>query len=635
MTDRRKRKSFQGLCLGFGAIVCALACGADENEASNEATGSGTPADVSKPPPAGDQLSPRCDDTPLATGCPGAPDDAMTAPPPPPPSERELAERAAEEVLAANCSTCHGSSLPLDQARAGINFIDDIDALVRAGKLNPLSSVTSPLIQRLVNGEMPPPGSGRAVSKADVDVITRFIDNPRFWPDFTPAAGCVPDDAELLDFDELYGAIADDLRDADAEDRVFLRYVSLSNRLTTACGGDLDRDRQALGKMLNMLSLEATVGEPVPLDREQLVYRIDLRDFDWNRAISVNGADFDDVWEAILANNPYAIEFIGDDADDAKADAATTVPLMFADQMLNVATIGNLYYAIIGIDVAQPLGDFIQGGLGVDVAQDILDGEVLRAGTTRSRISRQDRLVQRHDIQVRAGALWQSFDFADDGNDSIFEDPFGFEPGGSEIIFTLPNGMFGYAIADAADNLVQDSDILLDATQDNFRAVTSVSCSNCHAQGILPVVDEVAAIALGNARAIGLDRDEVELLEEIYVTPQRFAEQAKQDSEGFYRRALAQAKLPTAGSDPVAAVYLRFEDDLELAEAAGDLGVSPGELAGDLDLLDPVLSVLDRGTLDRDDFTDLFVASLCELSSTLENQPDPAACDAALAALED
>ncbi|MEY4549105.1 MAG: hypothetical protein RL685_5300, partial [Pseudomonadota bacterium] len=119
------------------------------------------------------------------------------------------------------------------------------------------------------------------------------------------------------------------------------------------------------------------------------------------------------------------------------------------------------------------------------------------------------------------------------------------------------------------------------------------------------------------------------------VTPKLFADQAKQDSDGFYRRALSQANLPTAGSDPVATVFLRFEDDLELAPAAGDLGVSTAELEDSLNLLDPVLSVLRRGTLDRDDFTALFVASLCELSSTLENQPDAAACELAEAALDD
>jgi hypothetical protein len=46
------------------------------------------------------------------------------------------------------------------------------------------------------------------------------------------------------------------------------------------------------------------------------------------------------------------------------------------------------------------------------------------------------------------------------------------------------------------------------------------------------------------------------------------------------------------------------------------------------------MSVLRKGTLDRDDFTALYVASLCVLSTPDNNQPDAAVCDAAIAALK-
>jgi serine/threonine-protein kinase len=342
------------------------------------------------------------------------------------------------------------------------------------------------------------------------------------------------------------------------------------------------------------------------------------------------------VWEAIAANNPYAVEFVGDDADDAKDDTQTAFPVMFADQMMDVSIIGNLYYAIIDVDVNQPLADFIANELQIDVVANLEDEESVRAGTTKSRISRQDRLVQRDDIEVRGGALWQSFDFEDNGlaNDSIFEDPFGFAAGGTEVIFTLPNGMLGFIIADENDAIVEDSDILLDTNQNNFRAITSVSCSNCHAGGLIPVVDEVREVALSNAREIGLDRDEVEQLEGIYVSPTEFARIVQEDSQGFYQRALQLADLPIQGGDPVSNVFLRFDQDVRAEDAAGDLGLTPDDLRDNLDLLNPVLSVLDRGSLDRDDFTALYIDSLCRLSTPLENQPDVAVCDAAAAALD-
>jgi hypothetical protein len=82
-------------------------------------------------------------------------------------------------------------------------------------------------------------------------------------------------------------------------------------------------------------------------------------------------------------------------------------------------------------------------------------------------------------------------------------------------------------------------------------------------------------------------------------------------------------------------VFLRFDADLSLADAAGDLGVTPEDLQNSLGLLDPALTVLRRGTLDRDDFSTLFVASLCLLASPQENRPDPSVCSRALAQLED
>jgi hypothetical protein len=156
-----------------------------------------------------------------------------------------------------------------------------------------------------------------------------------------------------------------------------------------------------------------------------------------------------------------------------------------------------------------------------------------------------------------------------------------------------------------------------------------VSCSNCHATGFIPVVDEVRDIALSNAREIGLNQDQVSELKAIYASPQEFARQVTLDSEGFYQRALQLADLPVQGGDPVSSVFLRFDQDLRVQDAAGDLGLTPDDLKQNLDLLNPVLSVLNKGTLDRDDFTAVYVDSLCILSSFLDNQPEQAVCEAA------
>jgi mono/diheme cytochrome c family protein len=633
--------SFRAFSIGASVAALALACGSSDN--NNKDDGKDNNLNPAPAPTTDIAPTPKvetCDDNPLLAGCTAPnPTPGGTQMKPPTPggggTEAELAKAAAENVLAANCGQCHGPALTPQQAQAGMNYINDIDKLVETGKIVPLNAAGSRIIQRMVKGEMPPVSTGRTVTEADINIVSEYINNPRFWPDFAGAIQDCSSKNQLVDFDELFQQANEDLASADNDDTPFYRYISLTNRFTAGqCADALDKDRDGLNKMMNMLSVEAKIEQAVPVNPEETLYRIDLRDFGWDRAVSVEGQNFADVWEAIAANNPYAVEFVGDDADDAKDDTQTAFPIMFSDQMMDVAIIGNLYYAIIEVDVNQPLNTFITDTLGIDVAQNIVDEEQIRAGTTQSRISRQDRLVERDDIEVRLGALWQSFDFEDNANESIFEDPFNFTPGGTEAIFTLPNGMLGFIIADAAGAIVEDSDILLDTNQNNFRAITSVSCSNCHATGFIPVVDEVRDIAIANARDIGLNRDEVEQLEGIYVSPQEFARQVTEDSQGFYQAALQRADLPIQGGDPVSSVFLRFDQDITIKDAAGDLGLTPDDLKQNLDLLNPVLSVLDRGTLDRDDFTALYVDSLCILSTPLENQPDVAVCDAAAAAAQ-
>jgi mono/diheme cytochrome c family protein len=604
-----------------------MACGGGtENDAENETSRDPAPPDV---------VRETCDDNPLLAGCrPPSPPSVPTAPsrdpssprPPSPPradSELELARAAAENVLRANCGQCHGPALSPAAARAGMNYIDDIDALVESGQITPLASTSSPIVRRMRDGSMPPVGSnGPRPSSREIDAVAELIDNPVFWPELAPAKSC---DGQLLSFDDLYARVQRDVRTQDSDDRPFLRYLTLSNRYNAGeCANALERERQSLTKLVNMLSTRARVEAPVAIDRDRLIYRIDLRDYGWDRELRVDGEEFQDGWEAIIAQSPYAVPFVGDQADDVSEDTETLVPVLNADAMLDVAALGSLYYALIGLDVERPLSIFIADQLGIDVDQNFEDGSVVRAGTTRSQISRQDRVVERHPIEVRRGTFWQSFDFdPKEAGGSIFADPFGFAAGGTEAIFSMPNGMLGFIIADADDNIVTESNLLLDTFQDDFVARTSVSCSSCHAGGFNAVVDEVRPFVLQNR--FRFNRDDFEAVTDVYPDADDLARIIEADSSDF-RTTLRRAGLPENGPDPVAGVYVRFNRDVGLATAAGELGVTPAELRRNLNLLDPVLAALRDLSIDRDDFTAVFEESLCIMQLVSSNQPDPARC---------
>jgi len=101
----------------------------------------------------------------------------------------------------------------------------------------------------------------------------------------------------------------------------------------------------------------------------------------------------------------------------------------------------------------------------------------------------------------------------------------------------------------------------------------------------------------------------------------------------FPSSALERIGLDIASTpEPVSQSFADFDADVDLATAAGDLLISAEELRQDLDLLDPVFSVLGGGgKLDRDDFNALYANAACILTVVLDNQVDPAFCDAVAA----
>jgi mono/diheme cytochrome c family protein len=646
-TNQKALKTFRAFTIGFSVSLLALACGSDDggNDGAGNDEGEVVDAPVDVARPSQEEL---CQMNPLLAGCDADTGEVAQPPPdtgdtgdvdtgdvdtpPPASSEYDLQKAAAENILRANCGQCHGTVLDEEDALAGMNYIDDLERLIEEGKVIGGNSAESPVITRMRNGSMPPASSnGPRPSDQDIDTVAAFIDNPTFFPD-ARVEDC---SGQLKSFDEIFAQIQTDILSEDADDREFLRYLLLTNRYNAGvCEQDLDTDRFGMSKMLNMLSINSRVEEPLAIDSEETIYRIDIRDYGWDRDVEVDGVNFVDGWEAIVANNQYAVEFEGDEAEQVILQANTNIPTLYADALIDQASIGNLYYALVDVDVDQTLDDFIINELGIDIDDNIDQRDVIRAGTTQSVISRQDRVVERHEIEVRAGAFWQSFDFdADEANESIFDDPFGFAEGGSEAIFTLPNGFLAYIIADENRNIVEESDILFDTLQNDFVARTSVSCSGCHAQGMLPVQDEVRSVVELNR--FNFNADDFEAVQEIYPTVEEFAREVEIDSDNF-KAALGRAGVPENVADPMSGVFLRFDRDLGLRDIAGDLGVSETLLANNIARLDPQLQIVGaNATIDRDDFTDLFLASLCVMQSFSQNQPNLADCDDAIAALDD
>jgi hypothetical protein len=434
-------------------------------------------------------------------------------------------------------------------------------------------------------------------------------------PPATPCSG-------FISSDQLYQEVAFDLASADADAQPFLRYISLANDANArGCGAVLNVQRAALNKLVNSVSTKPLLSQPVAVDVDETLYRLDIRDYGWDRAVTVGSSTFSDGWEAIIAESPYAVPFVGDEADDAVADSETTVPVLFGGAFVAAVSTAPLYYELLGIP--EDLDSFIRLDLGIDVAADRAGHDVVRAGLGGTGVGRDEFLAERFSTQVRTGYLWQIFNGLD-GADALIADPLSTPAAVErELLFTLPNGLLGHAVADENGNRVDESNELLDTNESDFRSKVARSYFRLRPQG-MTFTDQLRQVVLDNPG--DYSPAEVAAVLDIYPDANGLGAILAGD-RAVFADALGRAGVDIdAAPEPIGQAFAEFDRDVTAATAAGDLYVTTDELLDNLDLLDPALGVLAGGFLDRDDFTAFYLQSLCVFGVVNNNQPDPAVC---------
>jgi len=188
--------------------------------------------------------------------------------------------------------------------------------------------------------------------------------------------------------------------------------------------------------------------------------------------------------------------------------------------------------------------------LRISVADDIQQLRVARAGFNKSGISRNNRLIERHETYF--GAYWRSYDFAhSDGRANLFSHPLGPDSGansfrhdGGEIIFNLPNGLQAYMLVDGAgDRLDKASLAIVSDPRRPDRAVASgLSCISCHIAGIHEKADEVREAVHANLKSFSAA--EAEAVAAIYLPQSKMRELQSKDAGRF------QAALKLTGALP-------------------------------------------------------------------------------------
>lgn len=490
------------------------------------------------------------------------------------PAAPECEARAlrAEVVLTTYCAGCHG---PNSSAKGGFSSVLDPSALVSSGKVVKNRPEMSLLWQRMSAGSMPPADVLKRPNAADVGTIREWIEcgAPEWDEPTTNASAFVSIDGRLR-------TVFDDLRaipnPADRERQRYFDLTTLANAGVSA--QQLTTYRSALAFLTNSLSRGRQAIPPVAVDDAELIYRIDVRDYEWDAA----------TWSQLEAVYPYAVIYDQDSrlfpfdeatAEQIREETGTQIPIIQADWFLSHASRPPLYHTLL--DLPETLAQLEQQ-LGVDIQRDIDTEQVLRAGFADAVPSQNNRVIERHELGGNRGALWVSYDFATGvGEQNIFANPLDFEADSHAVIFNLDNGLQAYFLADAAGRRLDKAPnvVLQDQASRDGAVENGLSCMGCHLKdGALPKYDEIRDFQL----QAGADAREIEAVIALYVSREELRA-AFDDDQNRYRT----ARTDLGGAN-LANATLRALDDqhlgiLNIEDVASVVGITKNQLQRAID----------------------------------------------------
>jgi WD40 repeat protein len=484
-------------------------------------------------------------------------------------NDQDVAGKA-HAILEHYCHRCHGRDGSLE---GGMNYVLDRDKLVLRKKVVPGDARTSPLYKRIVSGRMPPPDVKERPTSAEVAILKEWIESGAI-----SALPARPERA-LMPETAVFALVRDDLEKVEKRSRRFTRYFSLAPQYNLGLSDDeLQTYRNTLAKLLNSLSWHPRITLPKPVDRAGMVLRIDLREFMWDATL----------WNRLVADYPYAVLHDTAVARAAVVGTAARVPLVRADWFIATASRAPLYYELLQLPGN---ANELERQLRVDVATNIQQERVARAGFNGSGVSRNNRVLERHDAVH--GAYWRTYDFEAVPQNlverdlllpdrrNVFAYPLGpggtdntFQHAGGEIIFNLPNGLHAFLLVNAENNRIDKGPVAIvsDPKRPDRAVEAGVSCMSCHITGILQKSDQIREHVGKNKQFFS--RRDAELIRALYPAEKKMKRLMDEDAER-YRKALERTGNRISAFEPVSTLTLRYEGDVDQQTAAAELGLKP------------------------------------------------------------
>ncbi len=495
-------------------------------------------------------------------------------------------------------------------AKGGFDYVLDIDRLAESKLVVPGRPQISRLFSMIRSNQMPDgaalyefgAGDRPPVPDDEKELVRRWIislddrdQNQRL------AERPFVTDGEIVQY------IVNDLGNLSSTKGKTARYFTLTHLHNYhESDTNLQVYRDGLAKLLNSLSWKRRVVRPVAIDPYETIYRVHLEDLGWTP----------DQWEKLIEGNPYGVAHETNFYNMVRNFPGTALAFVRADWFVFKASRPPLYHELLALpDTARQL----EALLGAEVDLNIRLHQAARAGVTVSGVSRNNRLIERHDSNY--GAYWKSYDFASGaGRKNLLAHPLGpggaagFQHDGGEITFSLPNHFQGYLLVNARGNRLNDPapiNIVSDRNRpDRPEIINGISCMGCHDNGIQTAVDEIRPYAHESA---AFSAEDLESIEGLYPAAAEFDGLLEEDRERFIE-ALSRAGIDPArrdgqGREPISALADRFERAVDLRQAAAELGLTEEELLEKLNRTRASLetkALLVRKNVPREEFIQLF-----------------------------
>jgi formylglycine-generating enzyme required for sulfatase activity/mono/diheme cytochrome c family protein len=471
---------------------------------------------------------------------------------PAPQQQTDLAV-SAYAVLEKHCAKCHGKD------KTGEFTFHDYKSMVDNGHIVPGKPDQSRLFIRAAKSPgdpMPPRSANNPLSADEVATLKAWIEAG------APPLKVVTTEAphKFLTEADVLTEIKHDLDQANERERPYLRYFTLTHLANAGASDDeMQALRVGLSKLMNSLSWQKNISVPEPIDVGKTILRIDLRRYSWT----------EQTWKKLLLSYPYAV---ASESVTAQAIYDTTecpLPYVRADWFVSRAAQPPLYHDLLDMPTSARA---LEAKLGVDIEKNQKEETALRAGLQESGVSRNNRVVERHESSY--GAYWRSYDFrSNSGKQNIFKNPLSFEAAGGEIIFNLPNGLQAYLLVDAKGNRIDSGPIDIVSNKENANdpvVRNGLTCMSCHAQGMKRFSDTLRTVIAATPKGQS-DYDHDHALA-LYVEKPKMNAMVEEDAKRF-AAAVRETGAEVTAREPIYALQGRYDSTLDLNQAAADAGL--------------------------------------------------------------